>query len=1315
MNPSNETRTNTREELDRLLREIVIPESGLTELESRERPTAIVLAGQPGSGKSTLVRAAVLEFNDDILVIDPDRLRDNLPNAKQLQLDNPFGWPQETNKDAFRMANGLRDAGIRHGANIVIDGSMSDADNSIRTIRDLQKKGCQVEVRAIAAHWLESELGIDQRFTRDISKSGVARDVDMEFHNRVYNALPDNLNKVAQATGVPVRIYDRELNGLYDSRRDLEPANAVLRELRSGRVEDPEVRQRLQNGWTQQQSWHEAMPDAARARADLPPTAVQALIDGHAERGKLERATVRAETLHAIEAPAQAVEPLLPRLNRAGTVAGLAGVGLAAAAVDARETGERISTAFAQDNPAAARSEATHLLGRGGGGAAAGLTAYAIGASSAPAVALVMADAYLLSEAFERGAKLLDRQQIVKQTRDGVDWEFNGRQWIREDLRADLIDDGRDVTEDQKFSALPDKARELSYFASVEAVGQAIGKADPRNPFVQPPNDQDASHLATRDWTRNPESGQWSRMYADEVGRNDAPRWSSEPEYATPERAAALDRQALQVIDQNIAQGPAAMAAHYQIGHKRRGFDFVGPEPPVVKTALNPDTLEGSNGKQYGRDVQGRWSHEGEFAQGNLALELETTRERLRPALRLHQEQLAEVPPWQAPTPEALDRQMLRQAYSDHGWKLKPEQFEAAYAAVQNTRVEHGIGPSTTSLRLGPDESRNFSLNSPIQHMREDADGVVRLAAQTSPEDIALTLAARQSHPAPIPDTPELRIAALSAQQRDAQEQAVREAQRQGLSNSNVQQVAHQAAVVTGSTSPATPTTLAAAAALTEPAAKIDTPLLREPLPATPPPKPEAEPPALIAPDASPRSQQPNSKVESGTVDPRMDHTVGPTLAAQALGGTTASQPPASTSQTDTAASRAQTPLASFASAPSIESPAPAPQRPAEQANTISSSAPQDTATTVNDDTLRQGDQSPAVELLQYRLHRIGYRGPDDQPLAQHGQFDAATDHAVRQFQRDRGRPENGVAAPDMQVEISHAHHARIARTKSEGPAAEPARADEAPDAPHTTQTVVAREPVRRSPTTPDSSEREQPYNVAPPLIASAPAGPWGDNRSAAEVDQAVELSREPKGIPDAPLTHNSTRSERETADVRPIGVVQAAEPVGSLLDAESPPLAPKAAQQPSSLGARAANATAAPDHALQPGNASSIEPEAEIRLSDFSRNDLAMMAKIQANVPDGISKEHIAAAMLAGKRNGILQAESIGPVGVVDGNLWLDRDVPGHHTGVPVNAPAPPLQDTLREAEAFNEHQAQLQSQAQQLEQQHQNEKQTHAMRPQL
>lgn len=79
------------------------------------------------------------------------------------------------------------------------------------------------------------------------------------------------------------------------------------------------------------------------------------------------------------------------------------------------------------------------------------------------------------------------------------------------------------------------------------------------------------------------------------------------------------------------------------------------------------------------------------------------------------------------------------------------------------------------------------------------------------------------------------------------------------------------------------------------------------------------------------------------------------------------------------------------------------------------------------------------------------------------------------------------------------------------------------------------------------------------------------------------------------------------------------------------------------------------------------------------------MLAKIRGKVSSDIPDETVAAAMLAAKRNGIRDAESIGSVGVANDRLWVGAYTPGFHTGVSVAEPIPPMQDTLRETQSFD------------------------------
>ena len=193
-----------------------------------------------------------------------------------------------------------------------------------------------------------------------------------------------------------------------------------------------------------------------------------------------------------------------------------------------------------------------------------------------------------------------------------------------------------------------------------------------------------------------------------------------------------------------------------------------------VQTALNPNTLEASDRKQYVRNAQGQWSHEGAPASPNHALELEATRERLLPALEQHRARLAAMPEWQALTPEQQDRANLRQLYADNGVNPNPERFEAAYQAVKETRETQGINAAATSLALEPGAAGRYDINTPIQHLQIEGDGVVRVAATTTAVDIQRTKTALKGSPHEI-ETP-------SAQVRDGQMQAEREANRVGLS-----------------------------------------------------------------------------------------------------------------------------------------------------------------------------------------------------------------------------------------------------------------------------------------------------------------------------------------------------------------------------------------------------------------------------------------------------------------------------------------------------------------------------------------------------
>jgi len=791
-----------------VFRQRILSDFRLDSFSSHEHPRAIILAGQPGAGKGSLGKTARQELSNDALTVDPDELRDYYPGAGQLRRESPYDWSRHTHADAGQWADELRDAAVAGRKNFIFDTTLSNGQWTTELIKDLQSRGYQVEVRAIAAHKLESELGVDKRFTDKLDLDGHGRYVPEGARDAIYAKVPASLDTIQANTDVPIRIFNREGAELYDSRSDPRRPGQALQEAREARLKDPATTQQLREGWEQQVQWHRTLPEHARNIPNTDATVQSKLLEEHAALKVGEGVVVRAEGIATVDelvrpgAPPARVpppEPGIPGLARAGAAAGLAGLGVAASAYDAVKTGSRVDSLLAQDNPLAAQSELIHYAARGTGGWIGGATAgvVATAAASGPGVAGFIAiggAAVAGAHVGEHVATVLDSHKIFKQTdRQGVRWESDGRQWVRQDL-GDLIDDGQNKPVKQAFSADPEKAAELNYRASNSATELAMGKLQPpRNPYAQAAAENDPASLRRADWQRDPQTGAWDRKVVVGFEQPGVPMVRNDT--ASPERAAELDRASAQVVRDNIANGPAPIAARYEVVHRSEGWERFGAVPASLRSALRDDSLVASDGKSYQRTAEGQWQRNGESvaAAGNLRQELESTRAALQPQIAQHQQQVAAIPTRPPPTLEDIERADLMATYKAHNVNPSPERLDATLEAVRRTQQEHAVAPLTTSLHLGRNAHGGYDIDSPIEHIGRDADGANRVRAVTRPLEVQMAMLDLRSPPPTAPPAPELRIANLSAQQQEALEQVVREANRLGLQRDDVQAAARQA------------------------------------------------------------------------------------------------------------------------------------------------------------------------------------------------------------------------------------------------------------------------------------------------------------------------------------------------------------------------------------------------------------------------------------------------------------------------------------------------------------------------------------------
>ena len=242
--------------------ERIVPESGIDQIKATDSPRAIILAGQPGAGKGGLASASLKEMDGNAVVIDTDACRDAHPNVEEFRKARPYGWAEDTHPDASAWAKELLGKAIEERKNFVFDTTLSDPGKAVALIEHLKDKGYQVEVRAVATSLVESELGVDQRFTGSVDRNGFGRFVPDTVRREIYEGLPKTLDTVAkELPDVPISVHNREGQKVFDNRTDDGSPGKALTDERDRRWVAPDILRGAAQGWSDQQSWHRAFPE----------------------------------------------------------------------------------------------------------------------------------------------------------------------------------------------------------------------------------------------------------------------------------------------------------------------------------------------------------------------------------------------------------------------------------------------------------------------------------------------------------------------------------------------------------------------------------------------------------------------------------------------------------------------------------------------------------------------------------------------------------------------------------------------------------------------------------------------------------------------------------------------------------------------------------------------------------------------------------------------------------------------------------------------------------------------------------------------
>jgi predicted ABC-type ATPase len=159
------------------------------------QPVAILLGGQPASGKSSLTEAARKNHSEKkFLVVNGDNYREYHPEHNNIINNNIQDYSKETQIFSNVFTEGFIKEALDKKYNIIIEGTMRNPETPLKTAEQLKNAGFRVEAYAIAAPAVFTEISIFNRYQEEVEKKGAGRLSDMSAHNEAVKGLPKSLD-----------------------------------------------------------------------------------------------------------------------------------------------------------------------------------------------------------------------------------------------------------------------------------------------------------------------------------------------------------------------------------------------------------------------------------------------------------------------------------------------------------------------------------------------------------------------------------------------------------------------------------------------------------------------------------------------------------------------------------------------------------------------------------------------------------------------------------------------------------------------------------------------------------------------------------------------------------------------------------------------------------------------------------------------------------------------------------------------------------------------------------------------------------------
>ena len=186
---------------------------------TQDSPSAYLIVGQPGAGKTRMANIFSEAHNGNIAFINGDEYRKYHPHYRELV--NTYGDDAvlHTAKFSGRMTEALIDDFSSDRYHLIIEGTLRTTEVPLKTKKLLESRGYAVSLNVILVRPEVSYLSTLKRYEEMKKLPGmVPRRTPKEHHDKVVRSIIDNLSGLYLMDAFQeIRVFDRDEQCLYDS------------------------------------------------------------------------------------------------------------------------------------------------------------------------------------------------------------------------------------------------------------------------------------------------------------------------------------------------------------------------------------------------------------------------------------------------------------------------------------------------------------------------------------------------------------------------------------------------------------------------------------------------------------------------------------------------------------------------------------------------------------------------------------------------------------------------------------------------------------------------------------------------------------------------------------------------------------------------------------------------------------------------------------------------------------------------------------------------------------------------------------------